>query len=105
MRPHPVLLSSICLTPVYAVVQAMLLIGEKLAWYGVALLLVVPGLLLVNRTQHTTRRSLCSTHPARHSRPAFSFRGSFQRRQRCPSQEFVSGQLILRIAETFYDLR
>ena len=41
----PVLTSaSICLTPVYAAVQAMLLIGEKLAWYhGVALLLVVVG--------------------------------------------------------------
>jgi drug/metabolite transporter (DMT)-like permease len=52
----PVLTSaSICLTPVYAAVQAMLLIGEKLAWYhGAALLLVVAGLLLVNRAQHAT---------------------------------------------------
>jgi drug/metabolite transporter (DMT)-like permease len=54
-RNGPLLTSaSICLTPVYAAVQAMLLIGEKLAWYhGVALLLVVAGLLLVNHAQHT----------------------------------------------------
>src|SRR5438876_464153 len=33
-RNGPVLTSaSICLTPVYAAVQAVLLIGEKLAWY------------------------------------------------------------------------
>jgi drug/metabolite transporter (DMT)-like permease len=52
-RNGPVLTSaSICLTPVFAAVQAMLLIGEKLAWYhGVALALVVTGLLLVNRAQ------------------------------------------------------
>jgi drug/metabolite transporter (DMT)-like permease len=52
-RNGPVLTSaSICLTPVYASVQAVLLIGEKLAWYhGVALALVVAGLLLVNRAQ------------------------------------------------------
>ena len=52
-RNGPVLTSaSICLTPVYAAVLAMLLIGEKLAWYhGIALLLVVAGLLLVNRAQ------------------------------------------------------
>jgi drug/metabolite transporter (DMT)-like permease len=52
-RNGPLLTSaSICLTPVFAAVQAMLLIGEKLAWYhGVALALVVAGLLLVNRTQ------------------------------------------------------
>ncbi len=52
-RNGPVLTAaSICLTPVFAAVQAMLLIGEKLAWYhGVALALVVAGLLLVNRTQ------------------------------------------------------
>ena len=52
-RNGPVLTSaSICLTPVYAAGQAMLLIGEKLAWYhGVALALVVAGLLLVNRAQ------------------------------------------------------
>ena len=44
--------ASICLTPVYAAVQAMLLIGEKLAWYhGIALPVVVAGLLLVNRAQ------------------------------------------------------
>ena len=52
-RNGPMLTSaSICLSPVYAAVQAMLLIGEKLAWYhGVALALVVAGLLLVNRAQ------------------------------------------------------
>jgi drug/metabolite transporter (DMT)-like permease len=52
-RNGPVLTSaSICLTPAFAAVQAMLLIGEKLAWYhGVALVLVVAGLLLVNRAQ------------------------------------------------------
>ena len=44
--------ASICLTPVYAAVQAMLLIGEQLAWYhGVALVLVVAGLMLINRAQ------------------------------------------------------
>jgi drug/metabolite transporter (DMT)-like permease len=50
-RNGPVLTSaSICLTPVYAAVQAMLLIGEQLAWYhGAALLLVVTGLLAINR--------------------------------------------------------
>jgi hypothetical protein len=41
--------ASICLTPVYAAAQAMLLIGGKLAC--VALVLVVVGLLLVNRAQ------------------------------------------------------
>ena len=52
-RNGPLLTSaSICLTPVYAAVLAMLLIGERLAWYhGIALLLVVAGLLLVNRAQ------------------------------------------------------
>ena len=56
-RNGPVLTAaSICLTPVYAAVQAMLLIGEKLAWYhGAALALVVAGLLLVDRAQHTAR--------------------------------------------------
>jgi len=44
--------ASICLTTVYAAVQAMMLIGEKLAWHhGIALLLVVAGLLIVNRAQ------------------------------------------------------
>jgi drug/metabolite transporter (DMT)-like permease len=54
-RNGPLLTSaSICLTPVFAAVQAMLLIGEKLAWYhGAALVLVVAGLLVVNRTQAT----------------------------------------------------
>jgi drug/metabolite transporter (DMT)-like permease len=52
-RNGPLLTSaSICLTPVFAAGQAMLLIGERLAWYhGVALALVVAGLLLVNRAQ------------------------------------------------------
>jgi drug/metabolite transporter (DMT)-like permease len=50
-RNGPVLTSaSISLTPVYAAGLAMLLIGEQLAWYhAVALVLVVAGLLLVNR--------------------------------------------------------
>jgi drug/metabolite transporter (DMT)-like permease len=50
-RNGPVLTSaSICLTPVYAAGQAMLLIGEQLAWYhAAALLLVVAGLLAINR--------------------------------------------------------
>lgn len=54
VRNGPVLTAaSICLTPVYAAVQAMLLIGETLAWYhGAALALVVAGLLLVDRAQH-----------------------------------------------------
>ena len=57
VRNGPVLTAaSICLTPVYAAVQAMLLIGEKLAWYhGAALALVVAGLLLVDRAQHKAR--------------------------------------------------
>jgi drug/metabolite transporter (DMT)-like permease len=51
-RNGPVLTSAaICLSPVFAAGQAMLLIGEQLAWYhGVALGLVVTGLLLVNRS-------------------------------------------------------
>lgn len=50
-RNGPMLTSaSISLTPVYAAGLAMLLIGEQLAWYhGAALVLVVAGLLLVNR--------------------------------------------------------
>ncbi len=50
-RNGPVLTAaSISLTPVYAAVQAMLLIGEQLAWYhGAALVLVVAGLLAINR--------------------------------------------------------
>jgi drug/metabolite transporter (DMT)-like permease len=50
-RNGPVLTSaSISLTPVYAAGLAMLLVGEQLAWYhGAALVLVVAGLLLVNR--------------------------------------------------------
>ena len=47
----PVLTSAaLTLTPLYAAVQATLLVGEQLGWYhGVALVLVVSGLLLVNR--------------------------------------------------------
>lgn len=51
-RNGPVLTSAaLTLTPMYAAGLAMVLIGEKLAWYhGVALVLVVTGLLLVNRS-------------------------------------------------------
>ena len=47
----PVLTSAaLTLTPVYAAGLAMVLIGEQLAWYhAAALVLVVAGLLLVNR--------------------------------------------------------
>ena len=60
----PVLTSaSICLTPVYAAVQAMLLIGEKLAWYhGVALLLVVVGLILINQAQRSRQAETLPGH-------------------------------------------
>jgi drug/metabolite transporter (DMT)-like permease len=52
-RNGPVLTSaSISLTPIYAAGQAIALIGEQLAWYhGIALALVVTGLMLVNRGQ------------------------------------------------------
>jgi drug/metabolite transporter (DMT)-like permease len=52
-RNGPVLTSaSLTLTPVYAAGLAMWLVGEQLGWYhGVALALVVAGLLLVNRAQ------------------------------------------------------
>lgn len=52
-RNGPVLTSAaLTLTPVYAAGLAMVLIGEQLAWYhGAALVLVVAGLLLVNRGQ------------------------------------------------------
>jgi len=55
-RNGPVLTSAaLTLTPVYAAVLAVLLIGEELAWYhAAALVLVVCGLMLVNRDQ--TRR-------------------------------------------------
>ncbi len=44
--------ASISLTPVYAAGFAIALIGERLAWFhGVALGLVVTGLLLINRGQ------------------------------------------------------
>ena len=44
--------ASISLTPIYAAALAITLIGERLAWYhGVALALVVGGLLLINRGQ------------------------------------------------------
>jgi drug/metabolite transporter (DMT)-like permease len=50
-RNGPVLTSAaLTLTPVYAAGLAMLLVGEQLAWYhGVALILVMTGLVLVNR--------------------------------------------------------
>ncbi len=50
-RNGPVLTAaSICLTPIYAAIQALFLLGEALAWYhGVALFLVVAGLLAINR--------------------------------------------------------
>lgn len=50
-RNGPVLTSAaLTLTPVYAAGLAMLLVGEQLAWYhGAALVLVVAGLALVNR--------------------------------------------------------
>jgi drug/metabolite transporter (DMT)-like permease len=53
MRNGPVLTAaSISLTPIYAAGLAISLIGERLAWYhGVALALVVGGLLLINRGQ------------------------------------------------------
>jgi drug/metabolite transporter (DMT)-like permease len=52
-RNGPVLTSaSISLTPIYAAGLAIALIGEQLAWYhGLALALVVTGLLLINRGQ------------------------------------------------------
>ncbi len=55
-RNGPVLTSAtLTLTPVYAAALAMLLVGEQLAWYhGAALVLVVTGLLLVNRGQAGT---------------------------------------------------
>ena len=51
-RNGPVLTSAaLTLTPVYAAGLAMVLIGEQLAWYhGAALVLVVAGLLLVNKS-------------------------------------------------------
>ena len=52
-RNGPVLTSaSLTLTPAFAAGQAMLLIGEQLAWYhGAAIALVVMGLLLISRGQ------------------------------------------------------
>ena len=52
-RNGPVLTSaSLTLTPVFAATLATLLIGEQLAWYhGLAVLLVVCGLGLINRDQ------------------------------------------------------
>jgi len=44
--------ASLTLTPAFAAVQAMALIGERLAWYhAAAIALVVTGLLLVSRSQ------------------------------------------------------
>jgi drug/metabolite transporter (DMT)-like permease len=50
-RNGPVLTSAaLTLTPVYAAGLAMLLVGEQLGWYhAAALVMVVAGLLLVNR--------------------------------------------------------
>jgi drug/metabolite transporter (DMT)-like permease len=52
-RNGPVLTSaSLTLTPAFAAMQAMALIGEQLAWYhGAAIALVVAGLALINRDQ------------------------------------------------------
>lgn len=52
-RNGPVLTSaSLTLTPVYTAGLAVLLIGEQLAWYhAAAVVLVVAGLLLINRGQ------------------------------------------------------
>jgi drug/metabolite transporter (DMT)-like permease len=52
-RNGPVLTAaSISLTPIYAAGLAIVLIGERIAWYhGIALALVVTGLLLVNHGQ------------------------------------------------------
>ena len=52
-RNGPVLTSaSLTLTPAFTAAQAMLLIGETLAWYhAAAIALVVTGLLLINRDQ------------------------------------------------------
>ena len=58
-RNGPVLTSaSLTLTPAFAAGQAMLLIGEQLAWYhAAAIALVVAGLLLINRDQARRRNS------------------------------------------------
>jgi drug/metabolite transporter (DMT)-like permease len=54
----PVLTSaSLTLTPAFAAVQAMALIGERLGWYHAAAIpLVVAGLMLVNRDQARSGR-------------------------------------------------
>lgn len=59
-RNGPVLTSAaLTLTPIYAAGLAVLLIGEELAWYhGAALLLVVAGLTLVNRAQQPAQGRL-----------------------------------------------
>jgi len=53
VRNGPVLTSaSLTLTPAFAAAQAMALIGEQLGWYhGAAIVLVVAGLILINRDQ------------------------------------------------------
>jgi drug/metabolite transporter (DMT)-like permease len=60
-RNGPVLTSaSISLVPVYAAGLAIALIDEQLAWYhGIALALVVTGLLLVNRGQAHSGEHKC----------------------------------------------
>jgi drug/metabolite transporter (DMT)-like permease len=52
-RNGPVLTSaSLTLTPAFAAIQAMSLIGERLGWYhAAAILLVVMGLMLISRSQ------------------------------------------------------
>jgi drug/metabolite transporter (DMT)-like permease len=60
-RNGPVLTSaSISLTPIYAAGLAIALIDERLAWYhGIALALVVTGLLLINRGQAISGKGKC----------------------------------------------
>jgi drug/metabolite transporter (DMT)-like permease len=57
-RNGPVLTSaSLSLVPIYAAGLAIALIGERLTWYhGIALALVVTGLLLINRGQADRHR-------------------------------------------------
>jgi drug/metabolite transporter (DMT)-like permease len=60
-RNGPVLTSaSLSLVPIFAAGLAIALIGEQLAWYhGVALALVVTGLLLINRGQANPGEHRC----------------------------------------------
>jgi drug/metabolite transporter (DMT)-like permease len=84
-RNGPVLTSaSLSLTPIYAAGLAIALIGERLAWYhGIALALVVTGLLLINRGQLVARgRKAGSGRVGRHPRTASGKRGIFCRHPR-----------------------